>query len=262
MKSWLVALFVPVGVSLSGCQMLSSQVQVAPVERPVTDSYAQHVLVLNEQMDLYLSQSGREAFLKQILVALESETRPKWKGKDPDTYARWLITVQSAEIEHVEMTTLSNSDVAIAPELKLVDVPYRAKSAVKIHSAPNGGGQVIDTLERGEVFNVIAQTKAQPWLLVGQKGVVRGYVHRDYARANIEQRDIVSTPPHAMQVSAAPGLINEEFIRRHWLGQHRCRQLSYQLSKDGDRTPGQFRACRKQRKIWYIDVSAPGSTSS
>ncbi|MDW3049093.1 SH3 domain-containing protein, partial [Vibrio sp. Vb1554] len=42
--------------------------------------------------------------------------------------------------------------------------------------------------------------------------------------------------------------------RHELLGSFTCRALSYELTKDGDVTTGSLRACRKKRKVWYIDT--------
>ncbi|MDF5068655.1 SH3 domain-containing protein, partial [Vibrio parahaemolyticus] len=46
-------------------------------------------------------------------------------------------------------------------------------------------------------------------------------------------------------------------IEHELSGNYTCRSLSYELTKDGDITTGSLRACRKKRKVWYIDTPQP-----
>ncbi|MDW1811421.1 SH3 domain-containing protein, partial [Vibrio sp. Vb2362] len=78
-------------VSLSGCQLFQSQTYVEVASPVVMNDHSQSVMVINDQMDRFLSYEGRESFLNQMLVALESDSRNKFKGKDPETYSWWKI---------------------------------------------------------------------------------------------------------------------------------------------------------------------------
>jgi hypothetical protein len=97
-------------------------------------------------------------------------------------------------------------------------------------------------------------------LLVEQKGLIRGYVHKDYARSNVVNRDILSIKPNPLlsdETSSVDKPKDNELF-----GSYTCRDLSYELTKNGNITTGSLRACRKQRKIWYIDAPAESSDRS
>ncbi|MDF5109490.1 SH3 domain-containing protein, partial [Vibrio parahaemolyticus] len=80
-------------VSLSGCQLFQAQTYMAEISPVAINDHSQSVMVINDQMDRFLSYEGRESFLNQMLVALESDSRDKFKGKDPETYSWWKIRV-------------------------------------------------------------------------------------------------------------------------------------------------------------------------
>ncbi|MDF5688661.1 SH3 domain-containing protein, partial [Vibrio parahaemolyticus] len=90
-------------VSLSGCQLFQSQTYVEVASPVVMNDHSQSVMVINDQMDRFLSNEGRESFLNQMLVALESDSRNKFKGKDPETYSWWKIRVQPSEKQQAEV---------------------------------------------------------------------------------------------------------------------------------------------------------------
>lgn len=247
-------------ISLSGCQMFQSRSEttIAPV---LANDHAQIVALIRDQMDMYLSYEGRASFLNQMLVALESDTRDRFKGKDPDTYVWWNIQVQPNEWHQAEVVRPREEGVETYRQLEFIDVPYRSKAAIHLRSKPSVEGDVLSLISKGDVFNVIAQTSDVPWFVIEDKGVIKGYLHKDYARSNVGERDILSTPPSL--------LLNQSDVVKHsdgnsynLTGSYTCRLLSYELSKDGEFSSGSFRACRKQRKIWYIDASRPQNADS
>ncbi len=100
---------------------------------------------------------------------------------------------------------------------------------------------------------MLAKVVDQPWFLVEQKGVIKGYVHKDYARSNVINRDILSTQPNPL-LEPNSSKTEQTSIEHELSGNYTCRSLSYELTKDGDMTTGSLRACRKKRKVWYIDT--------
>ncbi|MGP8307122.1 SH3 domain-containing protein [Vibrio sp. YIC-376] len=242
-------------ISLSGCQLFQSRTE-AKISPFVTNDHAQIVALIRDQMDMYLSYEGRGHFLNQMLVALESDTRDRFKGKDPDTYVWWNIQVQPNEWHQAEVIRLKEEGVETYHKLEFIDVPYRSKTTIHLRSKPSLEGEELSLINKGEVFNVIAQVSDVPWFVVEQKGVIKGYIHKDYARSNVGERDILSTPPNLLLSQSEVG--NNSYGDSYNLtGSYTCRVLSYELSKEGEFTSGSFRACRKQRKIWYIDSSRP-----
>ncbi|MEX3072121.1 SH3 domain-containing protein [Vibrio alginolyticus] len=245
-------------ISLSGCQLFQShtfpshpQATVSPL---VASGHAHVVALVRDQMDMYLSYEGREYFLNQLLVALESDTRDRFKGKDPETYAWWKIRVQPNEWHQARATLPMEEGVETYGQLTFMDVPYRSKTTMNLRSKPSPDAEELSQISKGEVFNVLAITDESPWFLVEQRGVIKGYMHKDYARSNAGERDILSTPPNPLLVTSSS--INEKLQNQYDMnGRYTCRMLSYELSKDGDYTTGSLRACRKQRKVWYIDTA-------
>lgn len=246
-------------ISLSGCQLLRSHTH-ASVSPLVARDHAQAIAVVRDQMDLYLSDEGRGSFLNQMLVALESDTRDRFKGKDPDTYAWWKIRVQPNEWHQAKIVTPMVEGVEPYSELEFIDVPYRSKTTIHLRSKPSPEGEALSTISKGEVFNVLAIAADLPWFLVEQKGVLKGYIHKDYARSNVGERDILSTPPNSL-IGQSTGLKESDHQHYDLTGRYTCRMLTYELSKDGDFTTGSLRACRKQRKLWYIDSPQPARQS-
>ncbi len=250
--------------SLSGCQLSQSHTEVT-VSPLIANSHAHVIALVREQMDMYLSYEGREYFLNQVLVALESDTRDRFKGKDPETYAWWKIHVQPNEWHQATVALPMEEGVESYQQLTFMDVPYRSKTTVNLRAKPGLEGEPLGELGKGEVFNALAITEDSPWFLVEQKGVIKGYMHKDYARSNVGERDILSTPPNLLITprSAETSSGVKKNVRSHYAlsGRYTCRMLSYELSKDGDFTTGSLRACRKKRKVWYIDSSQPSHQS-
>ncbi|ELE7132473.1 SH3 domain-containing protein [Vibrio harveyi] len=246
-------------VSLSGCQLLQFGQPTEATSSVVASDHAHSILMINHQMDEYLSEDGRESFLNQMLVALESDNRDKFKGKDPDTYSWWKIRVQPNQWKEAEVSRPMVEGVDTSNTLEFMDVSYRSKTTLNLRAKPSLKGEKLGELTKGEVFNALAKVEGEPWLLVEQKGVIRGYVHKDYARSNVVNRDILSIKPNPLlkhNVEPSEQGKNELF------GSYTCRDLSYELTKDGHMTTGSLRACRKQRKIWYIDAPVSASNQS
>ncbi len=238
-------------ISLSGCQLFQSRTE-STITPMVASNHAHIVSMVREQMDMYLGYEGRKYFLNQMLVALESETRDRFKGKDPDTYAWWKIRVQPNEWHQYEVARPKEEGVEGYSKLEFIDVPYRSKTTIQVRSKPSLGGEALSSISKGEIVNVLAITADLPWFLVEQKGVIKGYIEKDYVRSNVGERDILATPPNPLLSTSAT--LNEQYENSYDLvGRYTCRMLSYELSKDGEFTTGSLRACRKQRKIWYID---------
>ncbi len=86
--------------------------------------------------------------------------------------------------------------------------------------------------------------------------MIKGYVHKDYARSNVINRDILSTQPNPL-LEPNSSKTEQTGIEHELSGNYTCRSLSYELTKDGDMTMGSLRACRKKRKVWYIDTPQP-----
>lgn len=238
-------------ISLSGCQLFQSHTSRS-VPLVVANDHAQVVAVIRDQMDMYLSYEGRASFLNQMLVALESDNRDKFKGKDPETYAWWKIRVQPNQWYQAEGIRPMEEGIEVYHDLAFIDVPYRSKSTLYLRSKPGPDGEELSQITKGEVFNVIAKVADLPWYLVEQRGVIKGYVHKDYARSNVGERDILSTPPNPLLDSPKSTDPNYQYYYE-LQGSYTCRVLSYELSKGGEFTTGALRACRKQRKVWYID---------
>jgi hypothetical protein len=245
-------------ISISGCQMLQSRSEVT-IPPFVANDHAQIVALIRDQMDMYLSYEGRAYFLNQMLVALESDTRDRFKGKDPDTYVWWNIRVQPNESHHAEVLRPKEEGVETYSSLEFMDMPYRSKTTIHLRSKPSLEGEELGVISKGEVFNVIAQATDTPWFVVEKKGVIKGYIHKDYARSNVGELDILSTPPNSL-VRQSEVVISSDANSYNLTGSYTCRLLSYELSKEGEFTSGSFRACRKQRKIWYIHAPQPQNT--
>lgn len=247
-------------VSLSGCQLLQFGSQPHTVSSVMMDDHAESVMVINQQMDQYLSEDGRASFLNQMLVALESDNRNKFKGKDPDTYSWWKIRVQPNQWKEAEVSRPIVDGVDTSKTLEFMDVSYRSKANLNLRSKPSLDGEKLGELNKDEEFNAIAKIKGEPWLLVEQKGIVRGYVHKDYARTNQVNHDILSIKPNPLLCGDEPAPV--EPAESELFGNYTCRDLSYELTKDGHITAGSLRACRKKRKVWYIDVPMASSNQS
>ncbi|YCO03346.1 SH3 domain-containing protein [Vibrio sp. VNB-15] len=247
-------------LSLSGCQLLQFGAAEATASSVMRNDHAQSVMVINHQMDQYLSEDGRESFLNQMLVALESDNRDKFKGKDPDTYTWWKIRVQPNQWKEAEVSRPVVEGVDTSKTLEFMDVSYRSKTTLNLRAQPSLTGEKLGELSKGEVFNAIAKVEGEPWLLVEQKGVIRGYVHKDYARSNVVNRDILSIKPNPLLGSVSESNVDQSDDGLS--GSYTCRDLSYELTKNGNITSGSLRACRKQRKIWYIDAPVADSNQS
>ncbi len=247
-------------ISLSGCQLLQFGAPTQTTSSVMKDDHAKSVMAINHQMDQYLSEDGRESFLNQMLVALESDNRDKFKGKDPDTYTWWKIRVQPNQWKEAEVSRPVVEGVDTSSTLEFMDVSYRSKTTLNLRAEPNFQGEKLGELSKGEVFNALAKVEGEPWLLVEQKGMIRGYVHKDYARNNVVNRDILSIKPTPLLSSEAPSA--EKSKDNELFGSYTCRDLSYELTKDGHITKGALRACRKQRKVWYIDVPVANANPS
>ncbi|MCG0013063.1 SH3 domain-containing protein [Vibrio parahaemolyticus] len=240
-------------ISLSGCQLFQSNTNAEVASSVIVNDHAQSIVVISDQMDMYLSSEGRESFLNQMLVALESDSRDKFKGKDPDTYSWWKIRVQPNEWQQAEIVRPVEEGVDTSNKLEFMDVSYRSKTGLNLRSKPSVESTKLGQLEKGEVFNALARVEGEPWILVEQKGVIKGYVHQDYVRSNVVNRDILSTQPNPL-LDAQQATHSVSSVRHELLGSYTCRALSYELTKGGDVTTGSLRACRKKRKVWYIDT--------
>ncbi|MGI9946768.1 SH3 domain-containing protein [Vibrio hyugaensis] len=247
-------------LSSSGCQLLQFGSVEETASSVMRNDHAQSVMMINHQMDQYLSEDGRESFLNQMLVALESDNRDKFKGKDPGTYSWWKISVQPNQWKEAEVSRPIVEGVDTSNKLEFMDVSYRSKTTLNLRSKPSLSGEKLGELTKGEVFNAIAKVEGEPWLLVEQKSMIRGYVHKDYARSNVVNRDILSIKPNPLLGGTSK---SSDTQSEHGLfGNYTCRDLSYELTKNGNITTGSLRACRKQRKIWYIDAPAESSDRS
>lgn len=243
---------------LSGCQLLPSHSQVDAATPMAAKNHVQSVQLIDQQMDRYLNQDGRALFLSQVVVALESDSRTKFKGKDPETFSWWKIRVKPKQWKSAEITSPVDVGVDLAYSFEFMDVTYRSKTTLNFLTKPSLTAQALGTLSKDEAFNVIAKVEGEPWLLAEQNGVIKGYVHEEYARSYIVKRDILSIKPNPLLASGARSMdaqtVNEIS------GRYTCRDLSYELTKDDDIATASFRACRKLRKIWYIDVPMIGAS--
>ncbi|GHA45927.1 SH3 domain-containing protein [Photobacterium aphoticum] len=245
------------GLVLSGCQTMP-QAQVEREAETLQETHAHSVTVLSDQLDFYLSQRSRDVFLEQMLDALESEKGSEWQGRDPRTYAKWIIRVQPQEWRTVEVKHPSAEAVNIQHDLQFVDIPYHSNANLNIRSEPGLKGDILGVLQKGEVFHAMARVTDTPWLLVEQRGMIKGYVHSDYAQSNVISRDILSTQPNSLVSSLLPSKALIEAAstlpEKDVDGVFTCRYLDYQLRNDNDDTSGTLKACRKQHKVWYIDT--------
>ncbi|NOH46489.1 SH3 domain-containing protein [Vibrio rotiferianus] len=241
---------------LAGCQMLHFQpkIQSDQISKEKAASHSESVMIMTEQMDLYLSQQGRDYFLNQILEALESGSKSNWKGKDPSTYAWWKIHVQPVEYKSKSISKYTEEEVRGYQNLEFLGVSYRSKTVLNLRSEPGKHADKLGELQKGEVFNALAKVVGKPWLLVEQKGVIRGYVHRDYVRSNVVQRDILSTQPNPLLSVNYHTQANSEIDLplKGFFGNYTCRFLNYELTKEGEQSSGAIKACRKDRKLWFI----------
>ncbi|MGF1688230.1 SH3 domain-containing protein [Photobacterium japonica] len=247
------------GFVLAGCQT-TPIAQVEPEAGALRDTHAHTVTVLSDELDLYLSQSSRNVFLKQMLDALESEKGSEWQGRDPRTYAKWIIRVQPLQWQTVEVKHPSVELVNMAHDLQFVDIPYHSNANLNIRSEPGLNGKILGVLQKGEVFNAMAKVMKEPWLLVEQKGLIKGYVHSDYAQSNVITRDILSTQPNSLVSTLLPESqmldASSDMPEKGLHGEFTCRYLDYQLRNDNDDTAGTLKACRKQQNVWYIEAPA------
>lgn len=246
-------------VSLSGCQLLQFGSHTEMTTSVMAGDHTQCVLAINDQMDRYLSEDGRESFLNQMLVALESDSRDKFKGKDPDTFSWWKIRVKPNQWKEVGISRPIVEGVDTSNTLEFMDVSYRSKTTLNLRAKPSLKGEKLGELVKGEVFNALAKVEGEPWLLVEQQGMIRGYVHKDYARSNVVNRDILSIKPNPLLNSSS---VPTEQGKNELVGSYTCRDLSYELSKNEQITTGSLRACRKERKIWYIDAPVAAENQS
>ncbi|MEF1324020.1 SH3 domain-containing protein, partial [Vibrio owensii] len=79
-------------------------------------------------------------------------------------------------------------------------------------------------------------------------------------RTNQVNHDILSIKPNPLLCGDEPAPV--EPTESELFGNYTCRDLSYELTKDGHITAGSLRACRKKRKVWYIDVPMASSNQS
>lgn len=68
-------------ISLSGCQLFQSNTNAEVASPVIVNDHVQSIMVISDQMDMYLSSEGRESFLNQMLVALESDSEINSKAK-------------------------------------------------------------------------------------------------------------------------------------------------------------------------------------
>ncbi|CCO45306.1 conserved hypothetical protein [Vibrio nigripulchritudo SOn1] len=250
-----VSLFA-VGTLMSGCQLLSSQSKIEKVASNVKQSHAKSVTEISDHLDLYLSQSSRDQFLSQVTQALESDSSQPLTGRDRNTYARWSIQAEVQDWQAIEVKRPTEEGVETESDLVFMDIPYRSKTKLNLRAQPGTHGEKLGLLSKGEVFNAMAQVLDEPWYLVEQKGIIRGYVHKDYVKSNVSKRSILATQPNPLlypyheKESEAVANVPVEGV----LGIYICRNLVYELAKNEDVTEGGFKACRKQRNVWYIET--------
>ncbi|WP_237324106.1 SH3 domain-containing protein [Vibrio penaeicida] len=253
-----------VGLLMSGCQLLSSQSKIEKVSREVKQSHAQNVAEISDHLDLYLSQTSRERFLKQVTSALESPSETPFVGKDKHTYASWTIKAKEQDWQAIEVKRPTEIGVVTDADLVFMDIPYRSNTKLNLRGEPGTHGEKLGVLSKGEVFNSMAQVLEEPWYLVEQKGVIRGYVHKDYVTTNVRSRSIIATQPNPLlypyhdKQSEHKTDVPIEGV----LGIYICRNLNYEIRKNEDVLEGSFKACRKQKNVWYIETpEVRGGTS-
>ncbi|MCV5654693.1 SH3 domain-containing protein, partial [Escherichia coli] len=102
------------------------------------------------------------------------------------------------EWQQAEIVRPVEEGVDTSNKLEFMDVSYRSKTGLNLRSKPSVESTKLGQLEKGEVFNALARVEGEPWILVEQKGVIKGYVHQDYVRSNVVNRDILSTQPNPL----------------------------------------------------------------
>ncbi|KOO07885.1 SH3 domain-containing protein [Vibrio hepatarius] len=244
-------------LALSGCQLIQTGSKFENLSNEIMLSHANKVQRISDDIDLFFSQTERERLLNQLTKGLENEQSMRLSGIDKHTSARWQIELQPTEWLAIEIQRQATATVDEQQDFEFMDVPYRANTTLNIRHQPSLQGNKIGVLEKGDVFNVIAKVSEQPWYLVTQNGVIKGYVHKDYVSSNIIYRDVLSTQPNPLttpnyvaqpQQSSLQPKVNKKIT-----GIFICRQFSYQFFKQANNQSGMYTACRKQKNIWYIE---------
>ncbi len=246
-------------VTLAGCQLTPGQKKIEAIAQQQMERNAHTKVVLSDHIDLYLSQEGRHAFLADIIEALEQTSSEMIFGEDPNTQGEWRVLSMEPEWQAIEVKRPIDESINVDHNFAFMDVPYRSKTKLNVRAEPSLDAERVDIFAKGDVFNAMAKVDGEPWLLVEQQGYIKGYVHADYVVSNVDSRDILSTFPNPLlspHTDAQVSEIDDAQSQQGFFGIYTCRRLTYQLSIADDVSEGQFKACRKQEGIWYIDPFA------
>nr|WP_086941205.1 SH3 domain-containing protein [Thaumasiovibrio occultus] len=238
-------------VALSGCQVVGNSVDVEDVAQSRRYEHSASVTQFSDHLDQFFTQSVRDNVLDSVIRLLESSGSSVSQGQDRQTGAAWFLNVGETEWQAIEVKRPTIETVSAEYDYIFRDIPYRATTQVNLRSGPGTEYARLRQLRRGEVFTVMAQVFASDWYLIEQAGIVQGYVHSDYATANVTSRDLLNARPNPLVLD---GVVAPELPVYGYLGLLTCRSLSYRFNNESLLQEGGFVACQKQPGVWYIDA--------
>lgn len=128
-----------------------------------------------------------------------------WQAPESGQQVRFRSNAVADRTEEVEFQHLDNVE-APPPGSKILSRPYRTMARLPLRSSPDGTGtdNILGRYNQGQVVEVVGITPNGLWAMVGDGGVVIGYLPRNGLTDTGQALNVAQTERYYIDAPAAP----------------------------------------------------------
>ena len=250
--------------TLTGCQLTELVKDPGAIETQLKKQHALAALAINEELDLFFSDQGRQHLFHELAHSLKKPTHNKIVNQDSVTKTRWTASIDDTTLQAFQLQRVGQENIKTNFELMFLDIPVISKNKISLFQAPSPDSAPMGQIAKNELVKVLALELNEEWALIERDNQLIGYAKYADFENTIKKRDFLNSRPYELKVTYENDLTRDGYVLpiHHIFGLAQCRIVKLQFKRQAIQQQRTINLCQKTPDVWFIDPHHDSATTA
>ena len=192
---------------------------------------------LGNQLGKYLDEQEQKKLVEQTQTTATTGKAETWKNPDTGTSIKTTVVAERTKTENVQVP-VKKAKITMneMPRLQLIGQRYEVLKNSNVRGGPSTNYVIVDSLQSGNIIDIMGQVDGEPWFVIGENGVASGFIYSSLVAPTDDYSEFVLADP---STSSDAGV---EFLATS--ASTNCRDIKQTIVlKNGDEQTETITAC-------------------
>lgn len=196
---------------------------------------------LGGRIGRYLDEQDKQKMAAATQEAIATGNSSQWTNPETGVSGSAKVKDVSTSVKQAEVLVLKDK-VQEIPPLELDGGVYTVNTGSNLRGGPGTDYKVVDKLSAGSEVDVVGKVEGQPWYMLADAGVAKGFIHSSLVTPTGRLSEITNV------ASSQPGVEKVQVSTRVT-----CKTIEQQVTTAEGKSASQtVRACQNSDGSWAI----------